>query len=85
MKVQVLCPGFTYSEFHDVLGVDRKNIPGFLWTQADVIVDASLRGLDRGEVIIPGAVYKIGAALMKHLSHGLRRSIGKPWRKDKRV
>ena len=38
VKVQALCPGFTMSEFHDVLGVDRKNIPGFMWMQADAVV-----------------------------------------------
>ncbi len=86
VKVQALCPGFTLSEFHDTLGVDRKNIPGFLWMKADAVVEASLRGYDRGDVIvIPGAVYKIGSALMRHLSHGLKRGIGKPWGKDKRV
>jgi short-subunit dehydrogenase len=86
VKVQALCPGFTFSEFHDVLGVDRANIPGFLWMQADSVVEASLRGLERGKVIvIPGAVYRIGSALMRHTSHGLKKRIGKPWGKDKRV
>ena len=88
VKVQALCPGYTMSEFHDTLGVDRNNIPRFMWLQADAVVEASLRGLDRGEVIvIPGAVYKIGAAVMRHLSHGLRRRIGKPGKlgKDQRV
>ncbi|HEU5022947.1 MAG TPA: SDR family oxidoreductase [Bryobacteraceae bacterium] len=86
VKVQALCPGFTFSEFHDALGIDRANIPGFLWLQADAVVEASLRGLDRGEVIvIPGAVYRAGVALLRHTSHNLRKRIGKPWGKDKRV
>lgn len=88
VKVQALCPGFTMSEFHDTLGVDRNNIPRFMWMQADAIVEASLRGLDRGDVVvIPGAIYKIGAAWMRHMPHSLQRRIGKPgkWGKDKRV
>ncbi|HVV45173.1 MAG TPA: SDR family NAD(P)-dependent oxidoreductase [Bryobacteraceae bacterium] len=86
VKVQALCPGFTFSEFHDVLDVNRANIPGFLWMQADAVVEASLRGLERGNVIvIPGAVYRIGSALMRHTSHSLKKRIGKPWGKDKRV
>lgn len=86
VKVQALCPGFTMSEFHDTLGVDRKNIPHFLWMQPEEIVAASLKGLERGDVIVvPGTVYKIGAAFMSHLPHGLKRRIGKPWGKDKRV
>ena len=86
VKVQALCPGFTMSEFHDTLGVDRKNIPGFLWMQPEAIVDASLQGLERGEVIvIPGLIYKIGAAVMSRMPHSMKRRIGKPWGKDKRV
>ena len=45
MKVQALCPGFTLSEFHDVVGVDRKSIPSWMWMRAEDVVDASLRGL----------------------------------------
>jgi short-subunit dehydrogenase len=86
VKVQALCPGFTMSEFHDTLGVDRKNIPRFLWMQADAVVEASLRGLQRDQtIVIPGLIYKIGAAFMRHLSPGLRKRIGKPWGKDQRV
>ena len=86
VKVQALCPGFTFSEFHDVLGVDRASIPGFLWLQADAVVEASLRGLDRGQVIvIPGALYRIASPFLRHTSHSLRKRIGKPWGKDKRV
>lgn len=86
VRVQALCPGFTMSEFHDTLGVDRKNIPRFLWMKPEAIVAASLQGLERGEVIvIPGLIYKIGAAVMSHLPRGVARRIGKPWGKDKRV
>lgn len=88
IKVQALCPGYTMSEFHDTLGVDRNNIPRVLWMQADAVVDASLRGLEQGKVVvIPGTVYKIGASLMRHLSHEARRRIGKPGKlgKDRRV
>ena len=85
VKVQALCPGFTFTEFHDTLGIDRKNIPGVLWMKADDVVSASLRGLDRGDVIvIPGWIYKVGFAFIRHFSHGLKRAIGKPG-KDKRV
>jgi short-subunit dehydrogenase len=88
VKVQALCPGYTLSEFHDTLGVDRNNIPRFLWTQADAVVDASLSGLESGKVVVvPGAVYKFGSLVMRHLPHGIKRRIGKPGKlgKDKRV
>ena len=52
----------------------------------EAIVAASLQGLERGEVIVvPGLIYKIGAAVMSRMPHSLKRRIGKPWGKDKRV
>jgi short-subunit dehydrogenase len=59
VKIQALCPGFTVTEFHDVTGVDRKSIPSRLWMRPEQVVEASLRGLDRGEVfVVPGRIYK---------------------------
>jgi len=79
VKVQALCPGFTATEFHDTLGIDPKVIPGFLWLKADYVVQASLDGFDRGEVIVvPNWKYKIGAALMKHLPHAIKRRASRP-------
>ena len=79
VKVQALCPGFTVTEFHDVLGVDRASIPRFLWMRADDVVEASLRGLEKGDVVlIPGVKYKIAASFMRHIPLRLRRLIQKP-------
>src|SRR5262249_28300063 len=39
VRVQALCPGFTYSEFHDVLGADRAAIPAWLWYSAEYVVE----------------------------------------------
>ena len=79
VRVQALCPGFTRSEFHDTLGMDKTRIPKFLWLRADDVVEASLRGLARGKVVVvPDWKYKIGAALMKHLPHSLKRQAGRP-------
>lgn len=79
VKVQALCPGFTVTEFHQTLGVDTKQIPAFLWTKAEDVVEESLQGFDRGKVIVvPGWQYKIGAVLMKHLPHSIKRRMGRP-------
>lgn len=62
--VQALCPGFTYTEFHDTLGVDRNKIPRFLWMPADYVVNESLKGLAAGKTfVIPSWKYRLGAAL----------------------
>jgi uncharacterized protein len=59
IKLQALCPGFTYSEFHDVIKMDRGRVPKALWLSAELVVDASLDGLDRGQlIVIPGWRYR---------------------------
>lgn len=59
VRVQALCPGFTYSEFHDVMGMDRGSIPKWLWCTAEEVVAASLKGLAKGKVVvIPGLFYR---------------------------
>jgi uncharacterized protein len=79
VKVQALCPGFTVTEFHETLGMDPKAIPSFLWLNADYVVQASLDGFDRGEVIVvPNWKYKILAALGKHTPHSVKRLVGRP-------
>src|SRR5271170_6721676 len=68
VKVQALCPGFTLSEFHDTLGMDRSPIPRSLWMTADFVVSESLRGFDEGKLfVIPGWRYKLIVLLMKTL------------------
>jgi short-subunit dehydrogenase len=67
VKVQALCPGYTLSEFHDVVGMDRKLVPPALWMRAEDVVAESLRGLERGKIfVVPGRINKIGVFLMKH-------------------
>lgn len=73
VRVQALCPGFTVTEFHDSMGMKRDVIPGWLWMRAEDVVDASLRGLDRGKVfVVPGAIYKTIVMLEKMAPRWLR-------------
>jgi short-subunit dehydrogenase len=66
VKVQALCPGFTLSEFHDTLKMDRSPIPQSLWMTADFVVSESLRGFDQGKLfVIPGWRYKLIAMFLK--------------------
>jgi hypothetical protein len=61
--VQALCPGFTYTEFHDVMKVDRGQVPKWLWMPADFVVEESLQGLEKGKLfVIPSWKYRLGAA-----------------------
>lgn len=66
VRVQALCPGFTLSEFHDTLGMDRSPIPQSLWMTADFVVSESLRGFDERKLfVIPGWRYKLLVTFMK--------------------
>ena len=68
VKVQALCPGFTLSEFHDTLKMDRSPIPQSLWMTADFVVSESLRGFDEGKLfVIPGWRYKLIVMFMKSM------------------
>jgi short-subunit dehydrogenase len=65
VRVQALCPGFTYWEFHDVAGMDRKLIPARWWMPAEKVVEASLRGLARGKlIVVPGWRYRLLVILL---------------------
>lgn len=66
VRMQALCPGFTYTEFHDVLGIKRDFISSAWWMSADDVVEASLRGLDKGKLfVVPGWRYKVLVAVMR--------------------
>jgi short-subunit dehydrogenase len=74
VRVQALCPGFTVTEFHDALGMDRGAIPRSLWLSADEVVDASLRGLERGKLfVIPGWRYRLFLAVAGILPQSFKR------------
>ncbi|HEX4064676.1 MAG TPA: SDR family oxidoreductase [Acidobacteriaceae bacterium] len=67
VQVQALCPGYTYSEFHDRLQVDRAKVAGAqFWLTAEFVVEESLRGLrERKVFVVPGWRYRalVGMAL----------------------
>lgn len=75
--VQALCPGFTYSEFHDTMGVDRKRLAGSqFWMSAEDVVDASLAGLRRGKLfVIPGWRYRVLSSVLTKLPSAIRLKI----------
>jgi short-subunit dehydrogenase len=72
--VQALCPGYTYSEFHDVLKEDRAQLaPRSLWLTAEQVVDDSLRGMvNRKLYVVPGWRYRLAVALLRVLPFRLQ-------------
>lgn len=76
IRVQALCPGFTYSEFHDRIGMDRGPIPKQLWMTADFVVAESLRGFGRGKlIVVPGWRYKIIVQFLRMVPGSILRRI----------
>jgi short-subunit dehydrogenase len=71
VHVTALCPGFTRTEFHDVMGTrDKasKNLPGPLWSTSEAVARAGHVAVLRGDpVCIPGLINKVLAASARRL------------------
>jgi len=77
VRVQLLCPGFTRTEFQEVAGVPEEHVPGFAWMSAEAVVHASLASLRRGELVcVPGAGNKALAWIMRAVPGPLALRIG---------
>ena len=74
VTVQTLCPGFTYSEFHDTMAIEREKLAGQAWwLTAEQVVNASLLGVKEGRLyVIPGWRYRLLTAFISKLPSGLR-------------
>jgi uncharacterized protein len=74
VTVQALCPGFTYSGFHDAMGEDRNKLaPASLWMRAKDVVDESLSALSREVLfVVPGWRYKLIVAVLTKLPSWLK-------------
>jgi len=63
VKVTALCPGFTYSEFHDVNNTRKgvSQLPDIMWLEADFVVRECLEAVEKEQVptmIVPGRQYR---------------------------
>jgi short-subunit dehydrogenase len=60
VRVQALCPGYTYTEFHEVLGHDQRKIMPVkaFWLTPEFVVAKSLRAFGRNQwLVVPGRQY----------------------------
>lgn len=69
VHVSALCPGFTYSEFHDVNGTRAQmsaSVPPWMWMGADEVAAAGYEAVEANRAIsVPGAPNKAVAAFAK--------------------
>lgn len=74
VQVSALCPGFTWSEFHDVLGSrDMMNrLPRWVWLDPADVARAGIDAAERGQVlVVPGWRYRLFCLLARLLPHAL--------------
>jgi short-subunit dehydrogenase len=78
VHVCAVCPGFTYSEFHDVMGTRSvvSKLASFRWQTANDVAREGLDAAMGGEVVhVTGLANRALSVLMQHLPGDLARSI----------
>jgi uncharacterized protein len=68
IRVLALCPGFTYTEFHDANGMRAQvsRLPRWLWMTAEEVVRHALNAADTGALVcIPGNINRLLALIAR--------------------
>lgn len=88
VNVTAVCPGFTWSEFHDVLGTRDKmnNVPGFLWLEPDDVAREGYQAVMKGTpVVVNGRVYQflvwLNGAMPRRIAGWVSGLAGRRYRK----
>jgi short-subunit dehydrogenase len=80
VHVTALCPGFTWSEFHDVTGTREQmnRMPRWMWMDAATVARQGFDAVMAGQAIfVTGRVNRTIAALVRHLPQRLVYSVGR--------
>lgn len=78
VHVTALCPGFTYSEFHDVNGMREKvsRLPRALWLDSAAVARIGVEACEAGRMrVVSGGANRVIAALSKYLPEPLARAL----------
>ncbi len=76
VQIQALCPGFTRTEFQQRANIDTSTLPDIAWMEAEDVVDASLAGLNSGDVVcVPGFLNRILATTVSSIPRPVARVI----------
>lgn len=88
VNATAVCPGFTFSEFHDVTGTrDRMNkMPAFLWLKADAVAREGYDAVMHGRsVVVNGGIYRflvwLNGAMPRSISNWVSGLAGRRYRK----
>jgi short-subunit dehydrogenase len=80
VHVTALCPGFTFSEFHDVTGTrdQMKRLPPWLWMDAATVARQGFDAVMAGTpVYVNGRVNRALATLVRFIPQRVVRSVGR--------
>ncbi len=78
VHVTALCPGFTYSEFHDVNGMRERvsKLPRWLWLDADTVARQGVDAVEAGRTrLVTGGANRVIAAASKYLPDPFARAL----------
>jgi short-subunit dehydrogenase len=80
IHVTAVCPGFTFSEFHDVTGTreQMKRLPSWLWMDAATVARQGFDAVMAGTPIhVTGRVNRTIATLVRYVPQWLVRSVSR--------
>lgn len=80
VHVTALCPGFTWSEFHDVQGTRQltDKLPGFMWHDTETVAREGIEAVLAGRpVCVPGTLNKTLTFASRLFPERLRYAAGK--------
>ncbi len=78
VHVTALCPGMTYTEFHDVNGMRERvsRLPKSLWLDADSVARLGIDAVERGDLrCVTGGMNRLVVAMSKYLPDRMARAI----------
>jgi len=78
VHVSALCPGFTYSEFHDVNGTREQvsKMPDFMWQTAEDVAAEAVEACERNKAVhVTGRANRLLAMLPRLLPAQMSRNI----------
>ena len=79
VTVTAVCPGFTHTNFHERMGLapGREGVADWLWLDAEVVVEQSLRDAARGRAVsIPSLKWKLITAVARLLPASVAAAAG---------
>jgi hypothetical protein len=78
VHVTALCPGMTFTEFHDLNNMRERvsRLPAWLWQDAETVARAGLDAVEHGQArCVPGGVNRMLAGLSKYLPEPAARAL----------